>query len=232
MRLCTTLDSVIIHCLLHPLHLPSHLPQMRSTQHLGLRLRDQLLAFASVCALKMQPGQLAPLGLCFDSLASLSLSGKVALDGQLLQELTAALSGSTARRGTRSSARGASSSSEGAGSSSRGSSRGGNRARQLQSLCLDVHFVGVSAADVRGALAALTELKVGPSGRCPRCCLDQPGTPHLISVGNGQREQRVTAHIACISVCRGPDTICGVVVTPQRARHTSSSPPEPRRPCG
>jgi len=136
---------------------------MRSTQHLGLRLRDQLLAFASVCALKLQPGQLAPLGLCFDSLASLSLSGKVALDGQLLRELTAALSGNTARGGT-------SSSSGGAGS------RGGNRACQLQALCLDVHFVGVSAADVRGALAALTELKVGPGDRCPCCCLKKPAT--------------------------------------------------------
>jgi hypothetical protein len=122
---------------------------MRAARHLGLRLRDQLLAFASVCALKLDLGQLAPLGHTFHNLASLSLSGKISLDGQLLRELTASLGGSSAgcRRG-----------STAAGSSSSMWSR-----RGLESLCLDVHFVGVGAEDVAAALAVANELKVGGS---------------------------------------------------------------------
>lgn len=113
---------------------------MRATQHLGLRLRDQLLAFASVCALKLDPGQLAPLGHTFDNLASLSLSGKVSLDGQLLRELTTAFSSNS--------------------NSSRGGCSSSSR-KGLQSLFLDVHFVGVGAQDVAAALQAMTQLKVG-----------------------------------------------------------------------
>jgi hypothetical protein len=117
---------------------------MRAVRHLGLRLRDQLLAFASVCALRLQPGQLAPLGTTFESLTSLCLSGKISLDGQLLRELTAAF--------------GASNGSGWAGSSG---SRSGSSGRGLQSLCLDVHFVGVGADDVAAALEAVPQLKVG-----------------------------------------------------------------------
>jgi hypothetical protein len=130
---------------------------MRATRHLGLRLRDQLLAFASVCALKLDPGQLAPLGHTFDNLASLSLSGKISLDGQLLRELTASFGGSSDSRRRGSNAAG---SSGGRQSSSRG----------LESLCLDVHFVGVGAEDVAAALAAANELKVGPPSELRKDC--------------------------------------------------------------
>jgi hypothetical protein len=122
--------------------------QMRAVRHLGLRLRDQLLAFASVCALRLQPGQLAPLGATFESLTSLCLSGKISLDGQLLRELTAAFGGNTGSSG-----------SCWAGSS-------GSSGRGLQSLCLDVHFVGVGADDVGAALQAVPQLKVGHAREC------------------------------------------------------------------
>jgi hypothetical protein len=142
-----------------PACLPAYLPvcasvylpaqqQMRATRHLGLRLRDQLLAFASVCALKLDRGQLSPLGHTFENLASLSLSGKVSLDGRLLRELATGLAaGSTAAAA----AAGGSSAAGSSGSSSKG----------LQSLCLDVHFVGVGAEDVSAALQLLPGLKVG-----------------------------------------------------------------------
>lgn len=127
--------------------------KMRATRHLGLRLRDQLLAFASVCALKLERGQLSPLGHTFENLASLSLSGKVSLDGQLLRELTTGLAA-----GAVAAAAGGSSGGSDAAGSSGGSGRG------LQSLCLDVHFVGVGAEDVSAALQLLPGLKVGGAG--------------------------------------------------------------------
>jgi hypothetical protein len=124
-----------------------------------MRLRDQLLAFASVCALKLEPGQLAPLGHTFQHLASLSLSGKVSLDGPMMRELTAGLGGSS----------GGSSGSRHAGSngcsSSGGGSSGSSSGRGLRSLCLDVHFVGVGAADVTAALKAVPCLQVREGGQ-------------------------------------------------------------------
>lgn len=117
---------------------------MRGTQHLGLRLRDQLLAFASVCALKLEPGQLAPLGHTFDNLVSLSLCGKVSMDGTLFRELTAALGGG----------------SNGGGCGGSSSKQGARKRVPLQSLCLDLHFVGVGDDDVAAALGAVPQLKV------------------------------------------------------------------------
>jgi hypothetical protein len=100
-----------------------------------------------VCALKLEPGQLAPLAHTFEHLASLSLSGKVSLDGPMLRELTAGLGGSS----------GGSSGSRHAGSNAGSSS---SSSRGLRSLCLDVHFVGVGAADVTAALSAVPHLQV------------------------------------------------------------------------
>uniref|UniRef100_A0A383WMA3 Uncharacterized protein n=1 Tax=Tetradesmus obliquus TaxID=3088 RepID=A0A383WMA3_TETOB len=84
LALLRSADVVRLH------ELPS---QLRCCSHLALRLRDQLLAFASVCPLRLAPGQLAGLGAAFQNLSSLSLCGKVALDGRALIELTEGLAG-------------------------------------------------------------------------------------------------------------------------------------------
>jgi hypothetical protein len=112
---------------------------MRRACHLSLRLRDQLLAFSSVRAVTLLPGQLAPLGQAFSHLASLSVSGKVAVSGRVLVELLEAVSGA---------------------SSSSGSSSSSRSRRGLLSLSLDVHFVGVNPRDVAAALAQAPNLKV------------------------------------------------------------------------
>ncbi|WIA39453.1 hypothetical protein OEZ86_005552 [Tetradesmus obliquus] len=84
LALLRSADVVRLH------ELPS---QLRCCSHLALRLRDQLLAFASVCPLRLAPGQLAGLAAAFQNLSSLSLCGKVALDGRALIELTEGLAG-------------------------------------------------------------------------------------------------------------------------------------------
>ncbi|KAF6254196.1 hypothetical protein COO60DRAFT_1666077 [Scenedesmus sp. NREL 46B-D3] len=62
-------------------------------RHLGLRLRDQLLAFSSVCPVRLAAGQMAGLGAAFRHLSSLSVCGKVAVDGRALVDLAQGLRG-------------------------------------------------------------------------------------------------------------------------------------------
>jgi hypothetical protein len=129
---------------------------MRGVAHVGLRLRDQLLAFASVRAVPLLRGQLAPLAHTFSRLRSLSLSGKVALDGRLLRELMAALSQNDGQQQRQQQQQQL----EGMRPAGSGSSR-------LLTLSLDVHFVGVSPLDMRAALALAPALQVRLArGRC------------------------------------------------------------------
>lgn len=76
-----------------PLQLLPPLPLLRKAQSrrchsLSLRLRDQLLAFASVSPVRLQQGQLGSLGSTFPCLNALALGGKIGLTGPLLVELS------------------------------------------------------------------------------------------------------------------------------------------------
>lgn len=122
---------------------------MRCCRHLGLRLRDQLLAFASVCPIRLAQGQLSSIGGTFTCLQSLSVCGKVAIDGTTLSQLTNSLGSSPPTAGTP----GPSAAATAAGCFSR---PGG-----LLALSLDCHFVSVSAESVIQALQSLPGLKVG-----------------------------------------------------------------------
>lgn len=122
--------------------------QIRCCRHLGLRLRDQLLAFASVCPVRLAQGQLVTLASTFASLQSLSLCGKVAVDGTTLCQLAQSLGDGE----------------EGAAAASQGIAR---KRHGLLALSLDCHFVSVSSEQALKAMRSLSNLRVCLA----RCCL-------------------------------------------------------------
>jgi hypothetical protein len=138
--------------------------QLRACSHLGLRLRDQLLAFASVCPVRLTSGQLTGLGAAFRQLTSLSLCGKVAIDGAALVELTQGLQGLSVQQSCTAAAAAAAECSSGGkvteglqgGQAVAGASGGAG----LLCLSLDCHFVAVSPEQMQTALQHLSGLKV------------------------------------------------------------------------
>lgn len=107
-------------------------------------MRDQLLAFASVSPVRLQPGQLSSLAAGFTALQSLSICGKFAINGTVLCQLTHSL---------------------GFGNSAVDSAGGGDRQKMLhspglQALSLDCHFLAISPEQMTEALHHLPSLKV------------------------------------------------------------------------
>lgn len=134
-----------------------------------------------MCPLRLAPGQLAGLAAAFQNLSSLSLCGKVALDGRALIELTEGLVG--LQRVQSSAAAAAAGAADTAGCSSGGKlgqgmqvvaagagvgpASGSNvagpaaaAASGLVCLSLDCHFVAVSPEQMEEALQHLQGLKV------------------------------------------------------------------------
>jgi hypothetical protein len=138
--------------------------QLRACRHLGLRLRDQLLAFASVCPVRLTSGQLSGLGAAFRQLSSLNLCGKVAVDGAALVELTQGLQGLQAQQSGTAAAAAAECGRRGKealGLQEEGLAVAGvSGGPGLQCLSLDCHFVAVSAEQMQTALQHLSGLKV------------------------------------------------------------------------
>jgi hypothetical protein len=139
--------------------------QLRACSHLGLRLRDQLLAFASVCPVRLTSGQLTGLGAAFRQLTSLNLCGKVAIDGAALVELAQGLQG--LQSGTAAAAAAAAAAECGGGGKvAQGLQEEGlvvagvSGGPGLQCLSLDCHFVALSPEQMQTALQHLNGLKV------------------------------------------------------------------------